>query len=365
MPETSARDRLFISYRRDDARGASGRLYDWLRIAFGRERVFRDVASIGVGRWRDRIDQALARSAVCVAVIGPRWANPDNLPRLHDGNDLVRHKLATALGDAAITPVPVLVEGAEDAFEREYAAQQQAEQAARRAQAEAARNVANLALLRDVTKAVAYYRKAAAADPEDAETWRLLGEALIPSGDTEAAGEAFSRALETARAQGDTWGEMWAQVGLGDVFVKTRHLAAAGEQFEAALRTAQRRLEADPEDPARQRDLSVSHNKIGDVLVAQGDGPGALAAFRKGLAIREALAARDPANALWQTDVAVSCAKLGLPDHDQTPGERRALPLRGRDILTRLKQTGRLLPSQDWIAWFDEQIAALPAKDAS
>ena len=30
------RDRIFISYRRDDARGSSGRLYDWLRIAFGR-----------------------------------------------------------------------------------------------------------------------------------------------------------------------------------------------------------------------------------------------------------------------------------------------------------------------------------------
>ena len=65
------RDRIFISYRRDDARGASGRLYDWLRIAFGREHVFRDVASIGVGRWRDKIDAALAQSAVCVAVIGP------------------------------------------------------------------------------------------------------------------------------------------------------------------------------------------------------------------------------------------------------------------------------------------------------
>ncbi len=69
------RDHVFISCRRDDARGASGRLYDWLRIAFGRERVFRDVASIGVGKWRDRIDDALARSAVCVAVIGPHWAD--------------------------------------------------------------------------------------------------------------------------------------------------------------------------------------------------------------------------------------------------------------------------------------------------
>jgi hypothetical protein len=26
---------IFISYRRDDARGASGRVWDWLRIGFG------------------------------------------------------------------------------------------------------------------------------------------------------------------------------------------------------------------------------------------------------------------------------------------------------------------------------------------
>jgi hypothetical protein len=51
---------IFISYRRDDARGASGRVWDWLRIGFGRERVFRDVASIGAGKWRQKIEQALA-----------------------------------------------------------------------------------------------------------------------------------------------------------------------------------------------------------------------------------------------------------------------------------------------------------------
>ena len=108
-----SRDHIFISYRRDDARGASGRLYDWLRIGFGRERVFRDVASIGVGKWRDKIDAALAQSAVCVAVIGPRWANADNLPRLADESDMVRHELFAALNSDGLTMVPTLVEGAE------------------------------------------------------------------------------------------------------------------------------------------------------------------------------------------------------------------------------------------------------------
>ena len=67
----------------------------------------------------------------------------------------------------------------------------------------------------------------------------------------------------------------------------------------------------DPANTEWQRDLSVSQNKIGDVLVAQGDGPGALAAYRTGLAIREALAGRDPANTEWQRDLSVSHERIG------------------------------------------------------
>src|SRR5262249_28550940 len=85
----------------------------WLRIGFGQDRVFRDVHSIGVGKWRDKINDALARSAACVAVIGPRWANADNLSRLHSTDDMVRHELATALAAEDIVMVPTLVEGAE------------------------------------------------------------------------------------------------------------------------------------------------------------------------------------------------------------------------------------------------------------
>jgi hypothetical protein len=53
---TQMREGIVISYRRDDARGASGRLYDWLPIGFGRAKAFRDVGSIGVGKWRDKDD---------------------------------------------------------------------------------------------------------------------------------------------------------------------------------------------------------------------------------------------------------------------------------------------------------------------
>jgi len=57
---------------RADARRASGPVWDRLRIGFGRERVFRDVASIGAGKWRQKIEQAPATIKACVAVIGRR-----------------------------------------------------------------------------------------------------------------------------------------------------------------------------------------------------------------------------------------------------------------------------------------------------
>jgi hypothetical protein len=120
----------------------------------------------------------------------------------------------------------------------------------------------------------------------------------------------------------------------------------------------------DPANTDWQRDLSVSHNKIGDVLVAQGDGAGALAAYRTGLAIAEVLAARDPANAQWQTDVAVSCAKLGTLDHGQSVKARRDHLLRGREILATLKSAGRLTANQDWTEWFEKQLGKLPPGQA-
>jgi predicted negative regulator of RcsB-dependent stress response len=112
----SGRTCIFISYRRDDARGASGRVWDWLRIGFGRELVFRDVASIGAGKWQQKIEQALAASKACVAVIGRRWADATNLPRLQDPGDMVRHELETALACGErdeLTVIPLLVEDAQ------------------------------------------------------------------------------------------------------------------------------------------------------------------------------------------------------------------------------------------------------------
>ena len=48
---------VFVSYRRDDAEGEAGRLYNDLVAQFGEDSVFMDVAAIEVGRdFRKAID---------------------------------------------------------------------------------------------------------------------------------------------------------------------------------------------------------------------------------------------------------------------------------------------------------------------
>lgn len=55
----------------------------------------------------------------------------------------------------------------------------------------------------------------------------------------------------------------------------------------------------------RRRDLSISYNKVGDIVSSQGNLGGALASYRAGLAIREALAKADPSNGVASRSVDV------------------------------------------------------------
>ncbi len=85
---------------------------------------------------------------------------------------------------------------------------------------------------------------------------------------------------------------------------------SAFESYRASMVIAERLADSDPTYTGWRRDLSVSQEKIGDVLVARGDLPGALVGYRASVNLREGLAASDPKNAGWLRDVAVSMAKL-------------------------------------------------------
>jgi hypothetical protein len=105
---------VFISYRRDDSAGSSGRLYDRLVARFAEDRVFMDIDTIRAGEpFAVRIEEALANCAACVVVIGRAWESitaPDGSRRLDDPTDFVRLEVAGALRSGARV-FPVLVDG--------------------------------------------------------------------------------------------------------------------------------------------------------------------------------------------------------------------------------------------------------------
>ncbi len=110
----STADRVFISYRRDDAAGYAGRLEEALEQRLGRGSVFRDVIDIAPGAdFVDAIRQRLAGAQTVLVLIGPRWAGGDapGSRRIDDAQDFVRLEVQVALASGARL-IPLLLPGA-------------------------------------------------------------------------------------------------------------------------------------------------------------------------------------------------------------------------------------------------------------
>lgn len=107
--------KLFISYRRSDARGIAGRLSDTLGAYFGDERVFRDIESIeGGADFGNVIEESLQTADAVIVMIGPDWLSlkdDKGQRRIDDPEDWVAEEIAVAM--QLKKPVfPVLVENA-------------------------------------------------------------------------------------------------------------------------------------------------------------------------------------------------------------------------------------------------------------
>lgn len=106
--------KVFISYRRDDSAGHTGRLYDSLEARFGGDNLFHDHSDIDSGQnFVTVIQDAVQASDVLLAVIGREWltCTAGGGRRLDDPGDLVRTEICTAL-ERGIPVVPVLVDKA-------------------------------------------------------------------------------------------------------------------------------------------------------------------------------------------------------------------------------------------------------------
>ena len=106
---------VFISYRRDDSGGYTGRLFDVACRALRPDQTFMDLDDIhGGDNFAAVIDDKVGQCSVLLAVIGERWltlTGRSGVRRLDEPDDFVRLEIAKAL-ERGVRVIPVLVGGA-------------------------------------------------------------------------------------------------------------------------------------------------------------------------------------------------------------------------------------------------------------
>lgn len=108
-------EKIFVSYRRDDNRWATGRICDRLNRYFGAERVFRDIEDIKYGsHFPQRIEETIQNSALMLVIMGEQWltlTGDDGTPRILQDGDWVRNEIEIAM-QHEVEIIPVLLDGA-------------------------------------------------------------------------------------------------------------------------------------------------------------------------------------------------------------------------------------------------------------
>jgi tetratricopeptide (TPR) repeat protein len=121
---------------------------------------------------------------------------------------------------------------------------------------------------------------------------------------------------------------------LGDVLKSQGEMTGALVHYRAALAIRTALATREPANGDAQSELAQARRSVGDVLRAQGDGAAALVEYRAAMAIGEALLARDATNASWQIEVSNTHDKIGrvlLAQGDAEgalTAQRRALEIR-------------------------------------
>ena len=115
FPRRKIRPKVFLCYRREDAQGFAGRVYDSLVGKYGHERVFRDIDSIPAGvRFPIWIESRVTQCSVMIVLIGAAWLSVKDdtgQRRLDSPKDWVRQEIEAALR-RDIPIIPVRVDGA-------------------------------------------------------------------------------------------------------------------------------------------------------------------------------------------------------------------------------------------------------------
>ena len=107
---------------------------------------------------------------------------------------------------------------------------------------------------------------------------------------------------------------------MGDLMLSLGQGEQARLYFQKDLDIADRLAAQEPDRADFLRDLSVSYNKMGDLMRSLGQGEQALLHFKRSLDIAERLAAQEPDRADFLRDLSVSYEQDGRTDAIPRPG---------------------------------------------
>ncbi len=163
----------------------------------------------------------------------------------------------------------------------------------------------------DYIGALATLREIVRLDPDSIEHWGEIGDIESATGTLVNAEAAYQSTLEASRRSGSERDVSVSLERIGDVLRARDELAGSQLAYEDGLKIAKRLSETNPSNLEYDRAVSVSLNKIGDVRNIRNDLGGALLAFEEGLEIRRRLLQAEPSQVERARDVSVSLKRIG------------------------------------------------------
>jgi hypothetical protein len=104
----------------------------------------------------------------------------------------------------------------------------------------------------------------------------------------------------------------------------------------------------DPRTLQLQSDLALTCQKVGDILRVQGHISEALSSYRECVGLGENLVTKDPTNSQWTSELALACysaATTSFESPEKPNEEARTLLQRARDLLVKLQAQNSLSPT--------------------
>jgi tetratricopeptide (TPR) repeat protein len=181
--------------------------------------------------------------------------------------------------------------------------------------------------------ACAKFTEAARLDLDNVKIWGDLGDLWITRGSLADAEKAFLGARDAAARIDADRDLSVAHNRLGDVRGDQGDLAGALTSYRVKFEIIDRLAKSDPSNAAWQRDLSAAYSKIGNAQLAHGDLKGALKSYRDVFGIIDRFVKSDPGNVDWQRDLSASYGKIGKSSSRKTTSLARSNPT-GRTSLS-------------------------------